>query len=178
MAHVKLTAEQFLKMFWPVAFATEQATGLPRYYLLAMHVSEQGLVADPPGNMCFGIKAGPTWQGKRQLLPTWEVFDSPHVKWPHQVIRITPRSDGKYRYDLYDEFRAYDSIGDCYADHAAFLRHNPRYHAAWAYAGAGHDEQFTQAVIAAGYSTDPGKIKIMLDTIAWLKKKSSDYGLS
>ena len=176
MAKIKLTAEQFLKTFWPVAAAAEQATGVPRLYLLAMHVSEQGLYGDPPGNMCFGIKPGPNWHGKRQLLKTWEVFASPTVKWPHQVFSITKRTDGKYRYDLLDEFRAYDSLVDSYTDHVAFLRQNPRYRAAWAHTGSA--EEFTRAVVAAGYATDPNKLTIMLNTITWLRKKSADYGLS
>ena len=176
MAKVKLSTEQFLRTFWPVAVAAEQATGVPRYYLLAMHVSEQGLFADPPGNMCFGIKAGPTWHGKRQLLHTWEVFATPDVKWPHQVFSVAPNPGGGYRYELMAEFRAYDSIQASYADMGSFLRQNPRYHAAFAHTSSAED--FARAVVAAGYATDPRKLTIMLNTISWLKKKCSDYGLS
>ena len=126
-----ITTAEFIRFFLPIATAVEQQTGMPRIYSLAMHITEQGRNSHPPGNMCFGIKPGPRWTGKRQLLRTWEVFDSPHMKWPHEVFHIIPRADGKYRYDLLDEFRAYDTIQESYLDHAAFLKQNPRYAAAW-----------------------------------------------
>ena len=170
-----LTTEQFLQLFLPVAVATEHETGMPRFYALAMHITEQGRNSHPPGNMCFGIKPGPNWHGKRQLLRTWEVFDGPNVKWPFQVLSVAKRPDGKYRYELFDEFRAYDSIKDSYLDHAAFLKGNRRYAAAWHHLG--DDMAFMRAVIAAGYATDPAKLKIMTETMVWLKKKSLDYGL-
>ncbi len=168
-----ITTAEFIRFFLPIATAVEEQTGMPRFYSLAMHLTEQGRNSHPPGNMCFGIKPGPHWSGKRQLLHTWEVFDSPHVKWPHQVISIQPRPDGKYRYEVYDEFRAYDSIQESYLDHAAFLKKNPRYAAAWHYTA--DDLSFMRAVISAGYATDPAKLRIMTDTMLWLKKKVADY---
>lgn len=172
-----LTTEQFIRAFLPIAVETERDTGMPRFYALAMHITEQGRNSHPPGNMCFGIKAGPNWHGQRQLLRTWEVFSSPAVKWPFQVLSVTRRpEDGKYRYELFDEFRAYGSIKESYLDHAAFLKGNPRYAAAWHQTG--NDLAFMAAVIAAGYATDPAKLRIMTDTMNWLKKKSLDYALS
>jgi flagellum-specific peptidoglycan hydrolase FlgJ len=170
-----LTTEQFLQAFMPYAVETERLTGMPRFYTLAMHITEQGRNSHPPGNMAFGIKPGPNWKGKRQLLRTWEVFSTPNVKWPHQILSVKPRPDGKFRYELFDEFRAYDSIKDSYLDHAAFLKGNRRYALAWH--NVGNDMAFMQAVIAAGYATDPAKLTIMTQTMNWLKKKSSDYAL-
>lgn len=173
-----ISGEQFIRLFLPAAIAAEKKTGMPRFFTLAMHESEQGPNATPPGNMCFGIKAGPKWKGLRQLLTTWEVFDTPNVKWPFPIIKITLRKDGKFRYDLKDEFRAYATIGESYDDLANFLTVNPRYKAAWQHTGPGNEVGFTTAVVKAGYATDPNKLKIMLDTIARLKKKAEVLGLS
>ena len=170
-----ITTEQFISRFLPAAQATERSHGLPAFYTLAMHLSEQGRNLTPPGNMCFGIKADPSWKGKRQLLLTWEWYATAAPR--HQYTIRTEPLNGGFKHIIKDWFRAYDSIEESYADHAAFLRKNRRYAPAFAVA-KGDDEGFARAVAAAGYSTDPLKFQKLRDIISYLKKKAQALGLS
>jgi flagellum-specific peptidoglycan hydrolase FlgJ len=75
---------------------------------LAQAILESGWGVHSIGNNIFGIKAGSSWTGKRKNVKTSE-----------------QRSDGSY-YQIYADFRDYDSVAESVEDHAKLLT-NDRY---------------------------------------------------
>ena len=98
---------------------------------LAQAILETGWGKHAIGNNIFGIKAGSSWKGKVQRVKTSE-----------------QRSDGSY-YQIYADFRDYDSIDDSILDHAKLLSTDnyKRVIQATDYKSA------CQAVKACGYAT-------------------------
>ena len=138
-------------MFYHAALIAERESGRPALATLAQCALETGWGEHAPGNMYFGIKASPSWKGKRQLITTREVHSTRNVKYP-EVISITPRKDGRFDYKVKDWFRAYDTAAESFADHGRFLRENPRYKAAFE---TTDPREFIDRIAAAGYATDP-----------------------
>ncbi len=98
---------------------------------LAQAILESGWGKHSIGNNIFGIKAGKSWTGKVKKVKTSE-----------------QRSDGSY-YQIYANFRDYDSIDDSIMDHAKLLssKNYQRVIAATNYRDA------CKAVKACGYAT-------------------------
>lgn len=158
--------ELFFKLYYRSALQCERATNVPALVIMAQAALESGWGEQAPGNMFFGIKAGPTWKGKRQLLVTREVHPTKSVKYP-EIISISSRSDGKYDYQVKDWFRAYDTAAESFRDHGQFLRENPRYKPAFA---STDPCKFANAIAAAGYATDPAYAKTLKSIIKSLQK--------
>lgn len=97
-----------------------------------------------PSHNLFGIKAGPGWGGERATARTLEYEDGVVV-------------------ERREQFRAYHSIGQSFADYVRLIGESPRYAAARA---AGADPlRYAEALQAAGYATDPAyaaKIRAVL----------------
>lgn len=137
------------------------AKGIPASVTLAQAAIESAYGAAAFENNFFGIKAGPTWTGRTQLLRTTEVLSSASeeelfkkrgFKFP-AVLSIEKRSDGKYLWKIRDKFRAYDSAKDGFIDHANFFIVNSRYHQA--ILDEANAEQFAMDIAQAGYATAP-----------------------
>lgn len=113
--------------------------------VVAQAALESGWGAAAIGNNVFGIKAGGSWAGKRQLVWTREVING-------QSIMIQ------------DWFRDYDSLADCIADHFEFLKRNTRYAAAgvFDYDDSKSDEDYFAALKRAGYATDPDYVSSLI----------------
>lgn len=142
----------FVRRIWPLARAAGAALGVGPAVLVAQAALETGwgrtLARHPDGRSAhnlFGIKAGPGWSGPAVTRPTVEFRGG-------QAIRAV------------DRFRAYGSDAESFADYVRLLRSDPRYRAALA--GAADPQEFTGALQAAGYATDPHyarKIQEVLD---------------
>ncbi|MVT11390.1 glycoside hydrolase family 73 protein [Chitinophaga tropicalis] len=161
-----MTKELFFKQYYHSAVKAERETGVPALAVLAQAALESGWGEKAPNNMFFGIKAGPSWKGKRQLITTREVHSKRDIKYP-EILSIIARSDGKYDYRVKDWFRAYDTAGESFADHGRFLQENPRYKKAFE---TTDPVKFVEAVAAAGYATDPEYAKTLKSIIASLQK--------
>jgi len=160
-----MTKDLFFKLYYRDALISERETGVPALVVMAQAAVESAWGEKAPGNMFFGIKAGASYKGKRQLLTTREVHTTRSVKYP-EVISITRRADGKYDYRVKDWFRAYDTAAESFADHGRFLRDNPRYAAAFE---TTDPLLFVERIAAAGYATDPGYAELLKKIIKSLE---------
>lgn len=140
-ADVAAKAQQFVTRFLDEATAAASELGIDPKLLLAQAALETGWGAalprhgdGRPTNNLFGIKAGAAWRGERAA---------------HWTIEHSGGVAERRR----EEFRAYDSSADSFADYVKLLTSTPRYAEALKQA---HDaEGFARAVTAAGYATDP-----------------------
>lgn len=168
-----MTKETFIKLYYHAAVTAERESGRPALAVLAQAALETGWGEHAPGNMFFGIKAGKTWNGKRQLLKTSEVHTTRSVKYP-EIISISQRPDGKFQYRVKDWFRAYDTAAESFADHAKFLRENPRYKKAFETTDA---REFVRRIAAAGYATDPKYAETLTSIIDSLERVLSKLNI-
>lgn len=128
--------EAFVRSIWPHAQRTAAELGVPAKALVAQAALETGwgrrLVGGDGSHNLFGIKAT-GWNGAKVSSAT------------HEFI-------GGVRRNQRDDFRAYGSVGESFADYARLMR-NDRYAGALA---AGDDTRgFASALQRAGYATDP-----------------------
>lgn len=161
----------FLAKYGAAALATESKYGVPALVTLAQHIWEGGWNNTNKGFNLFGVKAGPNWKGAKQLQKTWEVHSTATVKYPkiESVTLITTgKHAGKYKYIVWDYFRAYGSVQEAYEDHAKFLVQNPRYKPAFAVKSDPY--AFAKAMAKAGYATDPDYYDKLAVMITQLKK--------
>jgi hypothetical protein len=140
-----MTREQFFRTLAPIAIRVRRE-GSPLFVSvrLAQNLLETGGVIPSWNNVC-GIKVGSGkpnahWRGKTVNRSTWEV------------------RDGRNVFESAD-FRAYDSIYDCYKDQDLLLR-LPRYAPVRA---ADEPEKQARALQASGYATDPRYADKLID---------------
>ena len=145
-----MTPEAFLNKTWDAALAAENKYGIPALAMIAQSAQETGFGKSIVGNMYFGIKAGTSWIGKKQLL------------WTHEYI------NGVYT-RVQAWFRAYDNAEQSFDDYAHFISSNPRYQNALQYTD--NPEQYITEVAKAGYATDPKYADSIISIIGSLKKK-------
>ena len=145
-----MTSAQFLRQTYNAAMAAQNKYGLPALAMIAQSAMETGFGKSTPGNMYFGIKAGSSWHGKKQLL------------WTHEYIH------GVYT-RVQDWFRAYDSIEESFDDYAILISSNKIYKAALNFTD--DPIAYIQAVGKAGYATDPNYAAKIIPVINDLKKK-------
>lgn len=148
-----MTPKEFIKQYKPFALETEHKTGISHLFILAQAALETGWAKSVPGNMFFGVKAGKdTPANKKQLLNTTEVLNAPNLgyKFP-QVMSIYELPNGKYKYEVKDWFRKYDTPEECFTDHAQFFIKNKRY--AKALLVRSDPYKFAEEVAKAGYAT-------------------------
>ena len=134
-------AQSFQNKLQAHAEEASRTTGIPAKFMLGQAALESGwghkeiLAADgSTSHNLFGIKAGPSWNGKTVDAVTTEYVNGV----AHRRV---------------EKFRAYDSYADSFRDYAHLLRSNPRYQNVIANA---HDVAgFAQGLQQAGYATDP-----------------------
>ena len=148
-----MSPKEFIKQYKPFALETERKTGISHLFILAQAALESGWAKSVPGNMFFGVKAGKdTPANKKQLLTTTEILSGPNLKHLFPlVISVKMLSSGKYKYEVKDWFRKYDTPEECFTDHAQFFFKNKRY--AKALEVKADPYKFAEEVAKAGYAT-------------------------
>jgi flagellar protein FlgJ len=116
-----MDAKTFFNTYLVSAQSVSNKTGIPALLILSQAALESGYGAHAPGNMFFGIKAGKTWTGKKQLLTTHEYFKTNTGHEFPEIISIVP-SGKQFLYTVKDWFRAYDSPEESFLDHAKLLQ--------------------------------------------------------
>jgi flagellum-specific peptidoglycan hydrolase FlgJ len=144
--------DEFIAQIAPGAQECMRVTKIPASVTIAQAALESGWGRKAPGNNLFGIKADKSWTG-----PVVE-FDT------HEVIK------GK-SVPIVAKFRAYANWADCLVDRGKFLLTNKRY--APAFLHSDNAEQFTLAIAAAGYATDPNYAAKVIATIR--ARKLADF---
>ncbi len=102
----------------------------------------------------FGIKASPNWKGKVVSVMTTE--------YENGVARKMPQ-----------EFRAYDSYADSFADYARLISSNQRYSDV---VGAPSAEEGARRIQAAGYATDPAYADKLISIMSYFNTGSVKSG--
>lgn len=168
------TQLNFIRTYKPYALDTERKTGISHLFILAQAGLESGWGKSPIGNNFFGIKVpkslvSSTPKEKKQLLITTEVLSSPNEKhrFP-EVISITKRTDGKFKYEVKDWFMKYDTPEESFTDHANFFFRNKRY--AKALEVKADPYKFAEEVAKAGYATAPNYANSLKELIKEIEK--------
>jgi flagellar protein FlgJ len=142
---------RFARQVGRQAERVSRSTGLPAKFMMAQAALESGFGrheikfenGDTSHNL-FGVKAGPSWNGRVVEALTTEHIDGVDQK------RV-------------EKFRAYSSYEESFRDFAALIRNNPRYQAVM---GSLHDPiRYANAMQKSGYATDPNyaaKLKSMI----------------
>jgi flagellar protein FlgJ len=110
----------------------------PKNYISPLFVTAQAALETGwkinDGNNIFGITKGAGWRGKTRLVLTTDYFSTPDKKFLPQekIVSINQIDDGRYKYNVYRMFRAYDKLEDCLHDHLTILRKSG-YADAWPY---------------------------------------------
>jgi flagellar protein FlgJ len=132
---------RFIERFLPDAVEAGRELGVEPRLLLAQAALETGWGRSiphypdgRPANNLFGIKAGASWRGPR-------------------IARWTIEHAGGVAERRLEQFRAYPSSADSFADYVALIGASARY--AEAAAQARDPERYARAVARAGYATDP-----------------------
>ena len=145
-----MTPDQFIKSTYDAAMAVQSKYKVNAIAAMAQSAQETGWGGTVVGNMYFGIKAGDSWKGKKQLL------------WTHEYI------NGVYT-KVQAWFRAYDSAAESFEDWAKLISGNARYRNALNFSD--NAEQFITEIAKAGYATDPNYAKSIIAIISTIKKK-------
>ena len=133
--------QDFVKKLMPHALQASADTGIPAHLMVGQAALESGWgrreIKMPDGtnsHNLFGVKAGPSWNGKIAEVTTTEYHNGVANK---QV----------------EKFRAYDSYAEGFKDYATLLSSNPRYAEVLKQGNNSHG--FAHALQKAGYATDP-----------------------
>jgi flagellum-specific peptidoglycan hydrolase FlgJ len=161
-----MTAQElFISKYYPFALQLQNTKGVPVEVSLAQSALETGWSKNASGNMMFGIKAGKSWTGKKQLLTTTEYSKKETLNFP-EILKIEKLPDGYYKYTVKDWFRAYDSPQGSFNDYGQLLS-IPRYANAFNFK---HDAKlFIAEIVKGGYSTSPVYLQTMLKMIESIK---------
>lgn len=161
-----MTRQQYIDTYKDAAVYSTIGTGLFPSVQLAQGIVESGngnsVLAQPPYNNHFGIKADQSWTGPSVNMATRE------------VVNGADTTQGAY-------FRVYPNADASYADRVKFLQDNSRYTNNGVFSAPDPMSQL-QALQAAGYATDPNYASIIdqvltnndltvLDTILAATKK-------
>lgn len=169
---MKNLMKNFVKEYAPYAIESERKTGISSVFILAQAALETGWGNHAPGNMFFGVKADAhTPENQRQLLLTTEVLSTPKARFP-QILKITPRSDGKYTYLVKDWFKKYATPEESFTDHAHLFLTVPRYAPALRFKT--DPCKFAEAIAKAGYATDPTyaeKLKSVIQRVKYYQQQ-------
>jgi flagellar protein FlgJ len=166
----------FIRRIYPAAQRLyESSDGLHPLFVTAQAALETGWKIKTAGNNIFGVTKGASWTGPINLLQTVEIFSTPDKQFtpPEKVISIEQLAPDKYRYTVYRQFRAYDSLEDSLADHLSLLK-GPLYSAAWPYR---HDPREYARRIAGTYATSPDYAKTLIAVIDKVEKTVSGLEL-
>ncbi|SFD84088.1 Flagellum-specific peptidoglycan hydrolase FlgJ [Chitinophaga sp. CF118] len=161
--------EDFIQQYSQNAIDSMQQTRVPASVTLAQAALESGWGRSAPRFNFFGIKAGASWTGERQLLTTTEIHsDNDRSRHPYpEIISIEQYTDNngnvKYRWRVKDNFRAYANAVESFNDHGNFLVNNARYREAFNHTGDAR--QFVREIARAGYATDPSYATSLIQII-------------
>jgi len=128
-----MTPAEFIAAIKGASQVCARRTGVRASVTIAQAALESAWGSRAPGFNLFGIKADASWSGAVTQQVTHEVVGG-------RSVVITAR------------FRAYPDWQGSIDDHAAFLRHNPRYAPAFA---SKDGLEFADAIARCGYATDP-----------------------
>lgn len=145
-----MTQQDFINKIYPAAAQIEKEFALPALAVTAQTALESGWGAHAPGNNFFGIKAGPSWTGDKQLLWTTEWINGKQVR-------------------VQDWFRRYSAPVDSLRDYARLITTAKRYAVA---AKTSDPHQYAREIAKAGYATDPNYASKIIANIEIVKKKS------
>jgi flagellum-specific peptidoglycan hydrolase FlgJ len=120
---------------------------------VAQWAIESAWGARTPGNNCFGIKFAPSRHARSQQLVTAEVVARSKAE-PGDCID-QEIAGGRVRVRGARSFAAYDSLEDCFEDHARLIVDGAPYREAWKRYRENRDfDQFVRA-ISPVYATEP-----------------------
>lgn len=159
-----MKANQFVRLYYPYAEASQNKTGLSALFTLAQAAHESGWGNAAPGNNFFGIKSFKVDDNK-QLLRTTEFSKRNDLKFP-EIISLTEvdrNGERWFKYVIRDWFRKYNTPEECFDDHYNFFVRNKRYRYALTVKRIPRD--FARAIAEAGYATDPNYHKLLVSMI-------------
>jgi flagellar protein FlgJ len=145
------TPHRFVALMLPLAKQAASFLGVSPLGIVAQAALETGwgqrlarLADGTPSFNLFGIKAGPSWQGRRVGADTLEFVGGAAEK-------------------RRESFRAYESVRASVEDYARLIHGSPRYQQALA---VGADPcAYAAALGAAGYATDPDYAKKIIEIL-------------
>ena len=132
--------ERYIKTYSATAVSEMIRSGVPASITLAQGLLESGAGTSTlavNANNHFGIKCGSLWKGR------------------------TTRADDDKKNEC---FRAYDSVEDSFRDHSDFLRYSDRYKFLFDLQ-PGDYKGWAHGLKKAGYATDPGYARKLIDLI-------------
>lgn len=135
--------QQFLVMAAGAAVASERATKLPATLTVAQAVWESGWGSRMPGNNCFGIKPDHHGSGVQYFVS-------------NEFI------NGAWRKES-EAFEKYDTLADCFNDHARLITQGAPYQEAWERFLQDGDVDGVAARVSKVYGTDPQYAEHMLN---------------
>lgn len=141
-----MAPNDFFNLIAPAAKSSSVATGIYASFTMAEAALESGWGESglaQTANNYFGVKADPSWTGDTVSIPTKEYLNE-------QWVTVDAL------------WRKYPDLLSCLSDHAQFLLDNPRYKPAFA---AANVNDFTNAIAAAGYATDPQYAQKIMEII-------------
>jgi flagellar protein FlgJ len=161
--------EVFVQQIYPAArHLYEIRDGLHPLFVTAQAALETGWKIKTAGNNIFGITKGASWTGPVNLLLTTEIFSTPDKQFvpPEKIVSVEQLAPDRYRYKVWRQFRAYDSLEDSLEDHLSLLK-GPLYRDAWPYR---HDPREYARRIAPTYATSPDYAKTLVAVIDKVEK--------
>jgi flagellar protein FlgJ len=168
---MKMTPQDFTKVYYPYALQCEKSTGISALAILAQAAWESGWGEHTIDNNFFGQKDSDKDHSNAKLVTTTEYSSRADLKFP-EIISITPYTNSlgqkKYKYLIKDWFTTYSTPAEGFEDHAQFFIRNPRYSQAMKVKV--DPELFIQEVSKAGYATDPNYDKNLISIVHTLKK--------
>jgi len=127
--------QQFLVMAAAAAVESETKTKLPAAFCLSQAIFESGWGARCPGNNCFGIKPDHHGAGVQYFVS-------------HEFL------SGKWQ-EMEMAFEKYNSLADCFIDHARLVTEGAPYKQAWSLFLQDHDVDGLVRRVCPVYGTDP-----------------------
>lgn len=179
---VSQNALDYIQKYKSEAKQVQRDTGLDWMFIIAHSGIESGWGKHAPGLNFFGIKAGSSWTGDRQLLLTWEASKTGSLNLQAGAVSVRiyrPGEEGNpfgskyYGHRIKDWFRKYPTAKASFQDYAKLLQ-KPRYAAAWEYRT--QPNEFGARIMAAGYGTDPN-YPAKLDTALNIVRESQGLPL-
>ena len=144
-----MTVKEFVYAYVSHANRVAVSYNVPSLVTLAQAAWESGWGKHSPKYNFFGMTAGDNWNGKTQLLSTYEYKNGVKVK----VER---------------KFRAYDNATIAFADYANNIKNSGTYNSAFSYINS--PEKFLEQVCKSGYATDPNYYKNVMAVMTMIKK--------
>jgi flagellar protein FlgJ len=144
------TPRSFIARMWNEARTAEAQTGVPAQFMVGQAALESGWgqheirgMDGAASHNLFGIKAGAGWSGKSVQALTTEYVNGKAVK-------------------KVENFRAYDSYAEAFADYSRMVSQAPRYSSARQQSSA---NGYAKALQTGGYATDPQYAEKLTRTI-------------